>query len=699
MPLRFQPARGAAGIVLNSVVRGPVGPAGPPAARAFNFDSSTTDEDPGSGDFRLNSAIAASATEAYFDNSDSDGVSATTWLDMWDNAGDATTRGLIYLFDVEDPTVWQQYRVSGSVTDGIGYRKVSLTSLGGTGEFTAGNLIAVWFAPAGPTSSGSITGPVTSSDNAPVRWDGTTGIAIQNSTGWRFDDAGRLISPTNTATATRPTMVEQDALHNVYAGANPVDAHLAVNYQAIKSAAGTPFVWNQISSICYATGDVWGIPVWGIGIATETNGIDGKSWGFAGGAASWGSLDTQVIGAEFFCQAGNSAAQPLGDYTNCYTMALSAQGAVAGQYPSGFLRMVSVVVGANPQNGILIEDAHINPIKSSGYLMTTPRSAGLESTSTLSIAGGFNFLYSTFSDHFLQYGTGATALFKVSGAGRTSSAGVDINITGSASTPALRLTTDTNSGWYSPVANVWSLAISGTASYQFGNTGLIFGTVTIAAETFGENMQVLTEDTAPVPSTDYFVTYDDSADTGKKVKVETIATLTIAAPGYPTGRYISPYVASTTVALAANILYAVRFDSGKRTTWTRAAIEVTTTGTATAARLGLFTCGTDGLPGTLVTDFGTVAVGTMGVKDLTISQALEIGFYYLAVVADGSVTVRAANNAGGFNANIQLGQAVPGTADTQISKAFTYGVLSGATPFGTPTMAAASIPIVYLKVA
>lgn len=188
MPLRFQPARGAS-VLLSSSSRGPAGasatvtagttttgaqgtsasvsnsgtssaavfdftiPRGSSPAVGWNFDSSTTDADPGAGDFRLNNATAASATEAYFDNTERGGATVTTWLDSWDDTGDSSTRGHLVLMDVATPTTFHVYHVSGSIVDGTGYRKVTISSQGGNGSFTNGNHVSALFLPAGPATT------------------------------------------------------------------------------------------------------------------------------------------------------------------------------------------------------------------------------------------------------------------------------------------------------------------------------------------------------------------------------------------------------------------------------------------------------------------------------------------------------------------------------------------------------------------
>jgi hypothetical protein len=57
--------------------------------------------------------------------------------------------------------------------------------------------------------------------------------------------------------------------------------------------------------------------------------------------------------------------------------------------------------------------------------------------------------------------------------------------------------------------------VTGTLGVANGGTGQ-----TTEAEALGEMTQALTADTAPIPTTDYVATYDASADTGKKVRLD-----------------------------------------------------------------------------------------------------------------------------------------------------------------------------------
>jgi hypothetical protein len=61
-------------------------------------------------------------------------------------------------------------------------------------------------------------------------------------------------------------------------------------------------------------------------------------------------------------------------------------------------------------------------------------------------------------------------------------------------------------------------------------------------------------------------------------------------------------------------------------------------------RLGIYEATSDGLVGNLILDAGTVATNSTGVKEITISQTLAAGKYWLAVVGQvAGCTLRADN--------------------------------------------------------
>ena len=122
---------------------------------AWLFDDPTADADPGVGQFRLNNANPALATLAYIDNMNSGAVDVSAWLNTLDDTGDSSNRGMLSIFDVNDPAaVFRTYLVSGTVVDGTGYRKVTLTHVAGAGSLVDGGLYAFAFYSRGVTGAG-----------------------------------------------------------------------------------------------------------------------------------------------------------------------------------------------------------------------------------------------------------------------------------------------------------------------------------------------------------------------------------------------------------------------------------------------------------------------------------------------------------------------------------------------------------------
>src|SRR5262245_36603504 len=130
---------------------------GPPG---WVFDSATADTDPGDGEFRLNNASPGSATAAYIDNLAQGGIDLSAWLQAIDDGGDATSRGLLTIFDPNTPnTVFRIYSVSGAVVDGTGYRKLTIAHVTGAGSFPAGTRYQFTFSRTGPIGPQGPEGP------------------------------------------------------------------------------------------------------------------------------------------------------------------------------------------------------------------------------------------------------------------------------------------------------------------------------------------------------------------------------------------------------------------------------------------------------------------------------------------------------------------------------------------------------------
>lgn len=229
----------------------------------------------------------------------------------------------------------------------------------------------------------------------------------------------------------------------------------------------------------------------------------------------------------------------------------------------------------------------------------------------------------------------------------------------------------------------------------------------LTASLVGGFTNAMTQKTAPVPSTDMVPGYDAVGTTGKKFAIENILQSGQGQPGMVAGRYhtgrLSNFGSGATLVMIANTLYAHPFFIGCKQTWTKCGIRVTAAAAAgKLARIGLYGVTSEGLPGALIADFGTLLVDATGNIEITgLSQTIEIGFYYLCIVSNDTPTITGwtANSNGDNLFTAIIGHGGPGAAiDAQLSRAFTFGVLSGATPYGTPTYTAVlAIPLIWMR--
>lgn len=124
----------------------------------YLFSDTTTDADPGAGYIRLNNADPTLATAAYIDVLDANGATVSAILDSWDDEATAAGRGQLWLRGVADPSAFRAYKVTGSVVDGTGYRKLTLTYVGGSGSFAADDELMVAFSAQGADGTNAILG-------------------------------------------------------------------------------------------------------------------------------------------------------------------------------------------------------------------------------------------------------------------------------------------------------------------------------------------------------------------------------------------------------------------------------------------------------------------------------------------------------------------------------------------------------------
>lgn len=157
-------------------------PRGTMPAIGFNFNTATTDSDKDAGDCWFNNATPASVTVIYFDNADRNANTVSAWLDTFDDST-SSVKGTLVGTPAASPAGKLIYNVTGSVTDGTGYRKVAVTHVAGTTLPSDDAHIAWTFSRTGNDGQdgvdGEMAGPGSSVDGEIALYNGTSGATLK----------------------------------------------------------------------------------------------------------------------------------------------------------------------------------------------------------------------------------------------------------------------------------------------------------------------------------------------------------------------------------------------------------------------------------------------------------------------------------------------------------------------------------------
>ena len=134
----------------------PAGNDGTTSGLRYLFATATGDGDPGAGAFRLNNATLSSVTQMFIDNLDNDGGTVSGFIDTWDDPT-STIKGKLMVRSAAVPSTYALFNVTGTVVDGSGYRKVTLSHQASHGSFSAGELVGIDFDRGGDTGGGSVS--------------------------------------------------------------------------------------------------------------------------------------------------------------------------------------------------------------------------------------------------------------------------------------------------------------------------------------------------------------------------------------------------------------------------------------------------------------------------------------------------------------------------------------------------------------
>jgi hypothetical protein len=152
----------------------------------YLFQSSIADADPGEGFFRFYHSTLASVTQLFIDNVASNDIDMSAWLQTFDDGGSASDRGVLVI-EQDDGAGFFAATVTGTVVNGTGYRKVSVTPIATGGAFAAGKICSVIISRRG--TDGTVSGPVTSVVGRIATFADTAGDVLQDS-GKTIDTVG-----------------------------------------------------------------------------------------------------------------------------------------------------------------------------------------------------------------------------------------------------------------------------------------------------------------------------------------------------------------------------------------------------------------------------------------------------------------------------------------------------------------------------
>lgn len=152
----FTASTGALALALG-LPTGATGATGNSAGLQMTFSNSTSDADPGAGKLALNNATLSSVSVMFFDDADDNSADISSFVQSFDDASNATARGLIHIEKEGTASTFALYKVTGAVTDASGYTKVPVSHLVSNGTFSNADGLRVDFSYSGNDGAGSLT--------------------------------------------------------------------------------------------------------------------------------------------------------------------------------------------------------------------------------------------------------------------------------------------------------------------------------------------------------------------------------------------------------------------------------------------------------------------------------------------------------------------------------------------------------------
>jgi hypothetical protein len=158
----------------------------------YDFSTTTTMGDPGSGNVRFNHATLASVSAIAIDDVDKNGVNQSAFIILWDDSTNTVKGTLVFRTAGGDVAT---FLITG-LTDNSGWSQIAVTHVASSGTFANGEDTFIGFTRAGDKGdagegSGDVVGPSSATDNTVARYNSTTGKLIQGS-GVTIDDSNNV---------------------------------------------------------------------------------------------------------------------------------------------------------------------------------------------------------------------------------------------------------------------------------------------------------------------------------------------------------------------------------------------------------------------------------------------------------------------------------------------------------------------------
>jgi len=174
-----------------------------------------------------------------------------------------------------------------------------------------------------------------------------------------------------------------------------------------------------------------------------------------------------------------------------------------------------------------------------------------------------------------------------------------------------------------------------------GTTNFLRADGTFAAPPSGTDINGQTEIQSALD--DELIIYDTSTSTNKKALVRDIGCQGMGGWGITQQKLIGfnkGTYANASIQPTANRVYYVLVLVPEKITYNTVECYIRGTGSSagTLARMGLY-ANQNGAPSTLIADYGTVAIDSIGIKQISINQTLEAGWYWYAFACNANAAV------------------------------------------------------------